>query len=84
MRRVAAAAPFELSAAGGDRKAHFACARFNAEMREQSGEVGIIQLVVDDESGVDSDARAVVIDVDGMAVTARADFLFVNRDLMPS
>ena len=52
-------------------------------MREQRAQVGIIQFVVDDEACIHRDANAIVIDIDCVAVAAGADFLFVNRDLMP-
>src|SRR5712672_4381660 len=46
---VAAALPLEIAAIGGDRKAHAAFHGLDIEMREQRGQVRIVQFVIDDE-----------------------------------
>src|SRR6185437_5310406 len=47
---------------------------------EQPGEAGVIELVVDDEAGIDRERRAVIVDRDGMAVASKPGFAFINRD----
>jgi len=49
-------------------------------MREQGGEVRIVKLVVDDEAGIDRKLCPVVVDGDGVTVSARPDFAIVDRD----
>ena len=46
----------------------------------ERGEVGIIQLVIDDEADIHRDLCAVIIDVDGVAVAAGAEFAIIDRD----
>ena len=49
-------------------------------MIEQRGEVGIVELVVDDEADVDGDGDALIVDADGMAMASGAEFTVVDRD----
>ena len=76
---VAAALPLEPPGVRRDRKAHAALHGRDPEMREQRLEVRIVQFVVDDESDIDRDRGAVVIDGDGVAVPAGPDFAVVDR-----
>ena len=77
---VAAAFPFETAGIGRDREAHAAFHGFDAEMGKQRRQVGIIQLVVDDEADVDRERLAVIVDGDGVAVAAGPEFAIVDRD----
>jgi hypothetical protein len=42
-------------------------------MIEQCGQVGIIELVVDDKADIDRYGEAVIVDADGVAVPAGAN-----------
>src|SRR5205085_7500292 len=52
----------------------------DAEMVEQGGQSGVVQFVVDDEAGIYRDRRAVIVDRDRVAVTARAKLAVVDGD----
>ena len=84
MRGVAPGAtlPFHSATAGvgRDREAHAAFDRFDAEMREQRRQVGIVQLVVNDEANVDCERLAVIIDGHGVAVAAGSKVAIVDGD----
>jgi hypothetical protein len=49
-------------------------------MGEHRREVGIVELVVDDEAGIDRDRRAVIVDGDGMAVASGAQLAVIDPD----
>ena len=65
-----------------DGERHVGCRGRDAEFGEQGGEIGIAGLVVDDEAGVDGDAAAVRLDLDGVGMAADALVGFVERDVM--
>ena len=67
---IAAALPLEAAGVRRHRKAHAAFDGLDAEMGEQRRQIGVIELVVDDEADIDRERRAVIIDVDGVAVPA--------------
>src|SRR5258708_12042389 len=51
-------------------------------MSEQRRQIGIIQFVVDDEADIDRNLCTVIVDGDGVAVSAGPDFAIINRDRM--
>ena len=81
---VAAAFPLEAAAVGRDRKAHAAFDRLDLHMVEQRGELGVVQFIVDDEADIDGDRLAVIVDRDGMAVSAGAEFAVIDRHRVTS
>ncbi len=76
----AAAFPFEAAGIRGHGKTHAAFHGLDAEMGEQSGEVGVIQLVIDDEADIDRNRLSQIIDGDGMAMAAGAEFAIIDGD----
>ncbi len=81
----AAQRAFVLQPAVVDRnpEAHVARLGGDAEALEQRDQVRVVAIVVDDEAGVDGDRRAVVVDGDGVGVTAEPALGLVHGDLMP-
>ena len=77
---IAAAFPLEAAGIRRDRKAHAAFHGLDAQMGEQLGQIGIVQFVVDDEADIDRQRCPVVVDGDGVAVSARPYLAFVDRD----
>jgi hypothetical protein len=51
-------------------------------MGEELRQVGVVQFVVDDETGVDGDGGALIVDIDRGRVAANALFLLINGDLV--
>ena len=49
-------------------------------MGEQGGKVGIIQVIIDDKAGIHRDPAAFIVDLDGVAVTARAQLPLIDCD----
>ena len=49
-------------------------------MGEQRCQIRIIQFIVDDEADINRNRRAVIVDCDGMAVSARPEFAIIDRD----
>src|SRR5258708_31592715 len=49
-------------------------------MSEQRRQIGIIQFVVDDEADIDRNLCTVIVDGDGVAVSAGPDFAIIDRD----
>src|SRR5579872_4195686 len=80
---LAAALPFKATGIGGDGEAHAALLGRNAQMRKQRGQIGVIQFVVDNEADIDRDRRALIVNLDGMAVTSRPQFPIKDRDMIP-
>ena len=64
------------------RKRHFGGRGFHADMVEQSGEIGIGRLVVDDEADIDRDGAAVVDDFFRVGVAAESVVGFVKNDIV--
>ena len=75
------AAPFEPAAVERQRKAHVAALRGDAELGKHCREIGIVELVVDDEAGVDRDMPAVIVDVDGRGMAAGPRIGLEQRDV---
>src|SRR5262249_6312486 len=81
---IAAALPFEIAGISGHREAHAAFDRLDAEMIEQRGQLWIVHVVIDDEADVDRNPAAIIVDRDGVAVAAAAQFAIIARDRVPS
>ncbi len=79
---VATPGPSRLPPLAGDGEANVGGLRRHVEMREELGQVRIIQLVIDDEPGIDGDAGAVIVDIDRSRMTARPVVFLINNDLM--
>ena len=65
---------FEIAVVERDGEGHVRRLGRRLQMGEERGEVRIGRLVIDDEAGVDRDAAAVALRLDGMRMTARPPF----------
>jgi len=65
-----------------DREGHLAGLRAHAQRREESHQVGIVRLVVDDETAVDCDATLGPGDLQRVGMAARARVRVVEHHLM--
>jgi hypothetical protein len=77
---VAAALPFETAGVRRHRKTHAGIHRLDAEMGEQRREIRIVQFVIDDEADIDRKPRSIIVDGDGVAVSAGTEFAIIDRD----
>ncbi len=66
----------------GERKAHVAVMGLHVEMREQRGQVRVIELVVDNEAGVDGKWGAIVVDVYGRGMPAGSFLCLIQCHVM--
>ncbi len=73
---------FQRAAADGDGEAHLAGARRDAQMIEETGEIGIGGFVVDDEARIDGDGAVRPRNLDRVAVPAGMAALFEHRHIM--
>ena len=76
------ARPFPHAAIKRKREAHVACFGAHAKVIEQRREVRIVQLVVDDEAGVDRDRPLAEVDLIRVGVAAQPVFGFVQHHLV--
>ena len=75
---IAAALPFEFATIRRHRKTHAAFHGLDFEMGKQIGQIRIVQLIINDEADVDGQFGAVLIDCDGLAMAAGAQFAVVD------
>src|ERR1700687_5768556 len=76
------ALPLERAVARGKAQAHGARLRFDAEVAKEGREIWVVEFVVNDEAGVDGDGRALIIDLDGVAMSADARVFFIEHDVV--
>src|SRR5581483_2697376 len=77
---AAPTAPLEAAGVGRHRKAHAGLDGVDVQMAEQRRQFRIIRLVEHDESDIDVDLLAVIIDLHRVTVAARAQLALVDGD----